>query len=800
MALNKNKVIAAAQRFAQKGQLDRAISELRSIVDEDPEDMRIWHRIADLQIRKGAVGQAVATYTRIANYYDEKGFFLKGVAVYKQILNADPTLVDAHRQLGELYIKLGLGPEAIGQFQIVVGTYEREGRHRDSLELLEKIVELGPDDESNRIRLAEACARQSDSERAIAEFKQTLRHLREKNRVEEYVQVAERLLYLYPDELDVVRALSEIYLERGDPKRALARLQILFRADPTEPRTLDLLARSFTEIGQVAKAISVYRELARIHGEGGNAAGQRDAWVRLLDLEPDDPEALAATGGARPSERAAAPASAASGDQSRGAENIDRLISDVDLLLKYELRDHARERLAKVLELDPLNEAGQKKRRDLALADDRTDEAADALMRLADAAEKAGDAQKAMSWLGELIQLRPSDPDAAERMRRISSGMARRLASSAEPIESAPEPAADYDVDLGEIDFDDAVHEPMPAAGFALDLDALDASVDDEFADLLDDAPAPRRAPLKPAAIVPAAPAGFDDEFGDLLGDAPPPADDEFGDLLGDDAPAAADDAFGHLLDDDAPAADDEFGDLLDDAPAAGDAFGDLLDDAPAAADDDELGELGDLLAPVPADRRGPTAPSRPSLAEKPTTSATSSPTPRHRRRHQRPRAHDPRAPAQTAAPTTSATSSTTPRRPLRPPHRPRVEPASPRRRLRRPPRRRSRRPLRRPHRPRVEPASPRRRLRRPPHRRPRADPRPRPRRAPRRRLARRRSRQTGARLRRPPRPRRRRPRRRRRLRRPPRRRPRPTRLGPARRRAHPLPARGPRPHHRRPR
>ena len=647
MALNKNKVIAAAQRFAQKGQLDRAISELRSIVDEEPDDMRIWHRIADLQIRKGAVGQAITTYTRIAGYYEERGFFLKGVAVYKQILNADPTLVDAHRQLGELYVKLGLGPEAIGQFQIVVGTYEREGRHHDSLALLEKIVELGPDDESNRIRLAEAHARQSDTVRAISEFKQTLRQLREKTRVEEYVQVAERLLYLYPEELDVVRALSEVYLERGDPKRALARLQVLFRADPTDPTTLDLLARSFTEIGQIAKAVSVYRELARIHGESGNAAGQRDAWMHLLDLEPGDPEALTATGNARPAERNASgptPTGGSLGDHTRG-ETIERHLADVELLLKYELRDHARERLGKVLELDPLNEAGQKKRRDLALADDRPDEAADALMRLADAAEKRGDAQKAMSWLGELIQLRPGDPDAPERMRRISSGMARHLASSAEPFDPGPEPAADYDVDLGEIDFDDGVNDALPIGGFSLDLNALDGSVDDEFADLLDDepgfkprpaAPKPSSAAQKPAPkptittkpaaaiIVPAAPARFDDfdsfedepsdddAFGDLLSDQPPPADDAFGDLLSDNPPPA-DDAFGDLLAD----RDDPSDRLTPNRPAdarahaaprpaiarpASDDFGGLLADGDDELDDAEQDDAEPAEDAKPAD------------------------------------------------------------------------------------------------------------------------------------------------------------------------------------------------------
>ncbi len=606
MALNKNKVIAAAQRFAQRGQFDRAISELRTIVEEDPEDVRVWHRIADLQIRKGSVPQAVATYTRIANFYSERGFFLKGVAVYKQILNADPALVDAHRKLGELYVKLGLGPEAISQFQIVVGTCEREGRHDESLDLLKKIVELGPDDESNRIRLAEAYARQSANDDAIEQFKLTLGQLRDKRRYDEYSQVAERLLYLYPDELDVVRALSEIYLERNDAKRALARLQTLFRADPSDPGTLSLLARAFTAIGQTAKAISVYRELARIHGESGNAQSQADAWAQLLTLDPDDPEALEATGSVGPVDAPiASGAYSTAGLAPTTGEQADDLLRDVELLLKYSLKEHARERLDKVFEIDAYHEGALLKLKELALADERTDEAADALMRLAEGAEQAGDPQKAMSWLGAVIQLRPGDPIAADAMRRISSSMAQQLASNADPSEASGDydGPADYDVDLGEIDFDDAslVDEPV-GDGFDLDLGELDASVDDEFAEFMSDDPP---APIDTGAVI-TPPPPADDAFGDLLADDPPPSDDAFGDLLADDPPPS-DDAFGDLLADDppAPAPEDDFGDLLaDDAPAPEDDFGDLLaDDPPAPAPEDDFGDLlaDDPPAPAPA-------------------------------------------------------------------------------------------------------------------------------------------------------------------------------------------------------
>ncbi len=49
-------------------------------------------------------------------------------------------------------------------------------------------------------------------------------------------------------------------LTEGDPKRALAKLQICFKADPRDVSTLSLLAEAFLMLSQTDKAISVYRE------------------------------------------------------------------------------------------------------------------------------------------------------------------------------------------------------------------------------------------------------------------------------------------------------------------------------------------------------------------------------------------------------------------------------------------------------------------------------------------------------------------------------------------------------------
>ncbi|MEZ4467895.1 MAG: tetratricopeptide repeat protein [bacterium] len=639
MAVNKEKLIASAQRLTQKGQIDRAIREYRTIVDEDPSDVRIWMKIGALYVRKGAIPHAIATYNRVANHYREEGHAQKAVAVYKQIISLAPGAIDAHLVLGNLYARLNQPLEAISELQIVVGAYEREGRHQESCELLQQIVELSPEDEPNRIRLAEAHARQGATGQAADEFRVVLDQLLGRNRLEDFIQVAERMLYLAPDQHDTARKLAEIYLQRAQPKRALARLQVLFQASPTDPDVLRMLGQAFRDLGYASKAASVYRELARVRGLAGDDRGRNEALRAVLALEPEDEEALAALGMPTHGDvmprvtvtsgvpRPVEPPAAAPG---RGAD----LIRDVDLYIKYELFSHALARLEKVFAVDPDSVPGLERRAQLLMRDKRDREALVVYLRLADLS--TGD--RAMDFLGRVLQIDPDHIDARARLRGLSDDMAADQGGAAILMPS-PEPY-EVELDLDGFEFDDGLDAGLGDApegagdhlDFELDLDELAPPPDDDaFSDLLEQAarPVPQgervsTRPVDEALHLARQPFGDLDEGGDDFGDLlePEPASGgrrdlgDFGSLLEE----ASVDPFAAALVPDAPALptrpshappsmedEDEFGDLLSGAPSlVDDSFGDLL--APDLQADrpiadlsfDEADAFGDLLDPSP--------------------------------------------------------------------------------------------------------------------------------------------------------------------------------------------------------
>ncbi|TFH29830.1 MAG: tetratricopeptide repeat protein, partial [Myxococcales bacterium] len=268
----------------------------KKLVDADKRDVRSLLKIGDLHVRKGDRGSAIGTYETVAGHYAQQGFFLKAIAVYKQILKLDPSRLDTQVRLGEMYEQLQLISDALSVFEDVSNGFMRAGDTDQALAMLGKMVDLDPEHIPVRIKYAEALSRAGRTQEAADEFEQGASLLKDQGRLDDYVKVAERLLYHRSNDVRVAKELAETYIARRDPKRALAKLQICFKADPRDVSTLSLLAEAFLMLSQTDKAISVYREVARIHREAQRPRERMSALQRILELNPNDKEAQTALG------------------------------------------------------------------------------------------------------------------------------------------------------------------------------------------------------------------------------------------------------------------------------------------------------------------------------------------------------------------------------------------------------------------------------------------------------------------------------------------------------------------------
>jgi tetratricopeptide (TPR) repeat protein len=290
VAINREKALAAAQKFLERGQPDRALAEFARVVQDEPGDARTWLKMAEIYARRGQNHQARDIYLRTAELYVEQGALGKAVTVYKNALKLGPGHAQGHLRLGAILQQLGQTEEALQQFGLAAATFQKTGRVAEALPALRQIVALGPDRVIARIQLAESASQAGEVGEAIREFRRAAEFLKSQGRGDEYVRVAERLLFHEPDNFPVARELAAVYIARKNPRLALAKLQPAAKVAPRDPKNIELVALALEQLDP-PKARSIWKELAQLHDAAGRA-GERDAALRAaLALDETDQEA-----------------------------------------------------------------------------------------------------------------------------------------------------------------------------------------------------------------------------------------------------------------------------------------------------------------------------------------------------------------------------------------------------------------------------------------------------------------------------------------------------------------------------
>ncbi len=258
MAL-KETILDRAQKFIQKGALDKAIIEYRAALDVDPRDFAIRLKIGDLYTKLNKKAEAVKEYTEVARANSQRGFYLKAIAVYKQVLKVDDTILDVHYKLAELYAKQRLLADAISEYSHIVNIFEKKGKTSEVMELLKKMSEVDPENVGVRLKLADLYQKLSF----------------EKDALEQYFWIFDKLVSQGKSD-----KAEKIYLN-------------LYSIYPSEPRVLVGLAGLYRQKGDEDQFVRFSKGLLQFYRKSEDAQEARRVCEEILAVRPDEPESLA---------------------------------------------------------------------------------------------------------------------------------------------------------------------------------------------------------------------------------------------------------------------------------------------------------------------------------------------------------------------------------------------------------------------------------------------------------------------------------------------------------------------------
>src|SRR5882757_7808242 len=282
MAIQRDKIIANAEKLVAKGKIEPAIKEYERLLDDNPNDVNTLNRIDDLWVRINRNDEAVKIFGKIADHYSKDGFFLKAIAIYKKINKLDPSKLEIYAKLADLYAKQGLAMEAKSQYQVLADYYLKHGDPGNALVIYRKISELDPNSINVHVKLADLYSQNNQKAEALKEYDRVGRMLLKRSMLDEAVQVFKKALKIDAGNIELVESLVTALLEAKDYDNAIQIVQTSIESSSDNPRLLAIYGRILMAKGDVNGArAALERALSRVANDSNVREALSDLYVRI---------------------------------------------------------------------------------------------------------------------------------------------------------------------------------------------------------------------------------------------------------------------------------------------------------------------------------------------------------------------------------------------------------------------------------------------------------------------------------------------------------------------------------------
>ncbi len=224
MALNKAKVLKVAEKYVIQGKISHAISEYQKLIKEDPTDLPLVNTLGDLYVRIGNIPEAVRCFTRLAESYDNGGFVVRAIAMYKKVSKIDSAQIQSCLRLADLYLRQGLNSEARTNFLQVADHFIKKSDWENAANVLQRVIEVDPENPSVEGRIADVYQKLGNSGAAFAAFLSSGRKAKNRGAFEEAEAYLKKALDLDGTHIQAVIQYSNVLGELGRNDDALETL------------------------------------------------------------------------------------------------------------------------------------------------------------------------------------------------------------------------------------------------------------------------------------------------------------------------------------------------------------------------------------------------------------------------------------------------------------------------------------------------------------------------------------------------------------------------------------------------
>jgi tetratricopeptide (TPR) repeat protein len=269
--IDRIRTIELAEKFVKSGKIKEAIVEYERLVSSDPQDVGTLNIIGDLYMRLEQNDKAVLSFTRVADEYEKRGLYSQALAIYRKVNKIQPDNSDVSLKLGDLYSHQGFLSDAKTEYLKTAGKFIEERKFQEAIHVYEKICRLDREDLELKKALAELYRQQGYLDAALEQ----LNEIAEIRVAQGNLDAAEAILKeargISPGDPKTLVALVDLYKRWDRCETAIELIEESLRQTPDNIQLMNLLGNFYFEAGEIAKAEEVFSAIVTGHPMNVNA-------------------------------------------------------------------------------------------------------------------------------------------------------------------------------------------------------------------------------------------------------------------------------------------------------------------------------------------------------------------------------------------------------------------------------------------------------------------------------------------------------------------------------------------------
>jgi tetratricopeptide (TPR) repeat protein len=255
----KDKLIEEAQKCAARGQFDKAAKAYEQILALEPSAINLRQKLAELLVKCNRNDDARKELETVGKHFAKNGFYLKAIAVYKQLQKLFPADISISLTLAELNEKHGLVANALAEYKFVFEYHEKSGNRAEALVILDRMQHVDPQNIPIKIKMAEAFFQNDKKTEAYTVFVRLASLLLERGDQATLGKINSRVQQLYPGKAEFMLEILSEQVQQGNAASAIDGIQGLLRSNPNNKRAWDLVAQAYQLLGQPQRVKLAYQ-------------------------------------------------------------------------------------------------------------------------------------------------------------------------------------------------------------------------------------------------------------------------------------------------------------------------------------------------------------------------------------------------------------------------------------------------------------------------------------------------------------------------------------------------------------